>query len=47
MQSLRRMLTVILDLTENNLEGHKRLQAKLKEMLRAIDYHPHLLPHSL
>jgi choline dehydrogenase-like flavoprotein len=38
---------VILDLTENNMEGHRRLQAKLKDILRAIDYHPHLLPHSL
>jgi len=38
---------VILDLTENNMEGHRRLQAKLKGMLEAIDCHPHLLPRSL
>jgi choline dehydrogenase-like flavoprotein len=38
---------VILDLTENNMEGHRRLQAKLKAMLNAIDCHPHLLPRSL
>jgi choline dehydrogenase-like flavoprotein len=38
---------VILDLTENNMAGHKRLQAKLKGMLEALDLHPHLLPHSL
>jgi choline dehydrogenase-like flavoprotein len=38
---------VILDLTENNMEGHRRLQAKLKDMLHSIDCHPHLLPHSL
>ncbi|HEY7300781.1 MAG TPA: GMC family oxidoreductase [Xanthobacteraceae bacterium] len=38
---------VILDLTENNMEGHRRLQAKLKDMLGAIDCHPHLLPRSL
>jgi choline dehydrogenase-like flavoprotein len=38
---------VVLDLTENNMEGHRRLQAKLKEMLQAMDCHPHLVPHSL
>jgi choline dehydrogenase-like flavoprotein len=38
---------VILDLTENNMEGHRRLQAKLKGMLDALDLHPHLLPRSL
>jgi choline dehydrogenase-like flavoprotein len=38
---------VILDLTENNMEGHKRLQAKLEEMLKVADCHPHLLPRSL
>ena len=38
---------VILDLTENNMEGHGRLQAKLKELLRAMDCHPYLLPRSL
>jgi choline dehydrogenase-like flavoprotein len=38
---------VILDLTENNMEGHRRLQAKLKGMLDKLDLHPHLLPRSL
>src|SRR5215467_11369726 len=38
---------VILDLTENNMEGHKRLQAKLKTMLASLGLHPHLLPRSL
>ncbi len=38
---------VILDLAENNMEGHRRLQAKLKDMLHALDLHPHLLPRSL
>jgi choline dehydrogenase-like flavoprotein len=38
---------VILDLTENNMEGHRRLQAKLKDMLNSLDLHPHLLPRSL
>jgi choline dehydrogenase-like flavoprotein len=38
---------VILDLTENNMEGHRRLQAKLKGMLEKLDLHPHLLPRSL
>jgi choline dehydrogenase-like flavoprotein len=38
---------VILDLTENNMEGHRRLRAKLKDMLDSLDLHPHLLPRSL
>src|SRR5712675_3395034 len=38
---------VILDLTENNMEGHRRLQAKLKDMLNSLDLHPHLLPRAL
>jgi choline dehydrogenase-like flavoprotein len=38
---------VVLDLKENNMEGHLRLQSKLKQMLKATDYHPHLFPHSL
>ena len=38
---------VVLDLTENNLEGHKRLKHELKRMLEAMDCHPHLLPRSL
>jgi choline dehydrogenase-like flavoprotein len=38
---------VVLDLTENNMEGHERLKAKLKEMLDAMGCHHHLLPRSL
>lgn len=38
---------VVLHLTENNMEGHRRLMAKLKEMLTTLDCHPHLLPRSL
>ncbi|MGH8219416.1 MAG: GMC oxidoreductase [Steroidobacteraceae bacterium] len=38
---------VVLDLTENNLEGHRRLKGELERMLQAIDCHPHLLPRSL
>jgi choline dehydrogenase-like flavoprotein len=38
---------VVLHLTENNMEGHRRLMGKLKELLTAIDCHPHLLPRSL
>lgn len=38
---------VVLDLTENNLEGHKRLKHELEQMLEAMDCHPHLLPRSL
>jgi choline dehydrogenase-like flavoprotein len=35
------------DGTENNMEGHRRLQAKLKDILESLDFHPHLLPRSL
>ncbi len=38
---------VVLDLTENNMEGHRRLRAKLKAMLNGLDMHDHLLPRSL
>lgn len=38
---------VVLDLTENNMEGHLRLQSKLKQMLQTTDYHHYVLPHSL
>jgi choline dehydrogenase-like flavoprotein len=38
---------IVLSLTENNMEGHRRLQQKLHEMLARLDYHPHLLPHHL
>lgn len=38
---------VVLDLTENNMQGHWRLQTKLKEMLKAMDCHHYVFPHSL
>ena len=38
---------VILDLTENNLEGHRRLKHELERILQAVDCHPHLLSRSL
>ena len=38
---------IVLHLRDNNTEGHKRLTAKLKEMLKDIGCHEHLLPHSL
>jgi choline dehydrogenase-like flavoprotein len=38
---------VLLDLSENNMEGHRRLQTKLKAMLASLGLHPHLLPRSL
>ncbi|MGH8261787.1 MAG: GMC oxidoreductase [Steroidobacteraceae bacterium] len=38
---------VVLDITENNMEAHHRLQGELKKMLEAMDCHPHLLPRSL
>jgi choline dehydrogenase-like flavoprotein len=38
---------VILDHTENNMEGHRRLHAKLKDMLHSLDMHPYLLPRSI
>ena len=38
---------VVMALTEANMEGHHRLQEKLRLMLKALDFHPHLLPHYL
>jgi choline dehydrogenase-like flavoprotein len=38
---------IILALQDTNLEGHKRLIAKLKGLLTEIGCHEHLLPHSL
>jgi choline dehydrogenase-like flavoprotein len=32
---------------KNNTEGHRRLQTKLKEMLKGMDMHDHMLPRSL
>ena len=45
--SYQRDGSVLLDLTENNMEGHYRLQRKLKGMLNALDMHEHFLPRSL
>jgi choline dehydrogenase-like flavoprotein len=38
---------IILHLRQTNMEGHRRLIAKLKDMLEHMDLHQHLLPHSL
>src|SRR3954464_2648157 len=38
---------VVLDITESNMEAHRRLKAKLEEMLDATDIEPHLIPRSL
>jgi len=38
---------VVLDLTENNLEAHARLKAKLEKLMGAAQAHPHLLERSL
>ncbi len=38
---------ITLQYTENNLEGHKRLAAKLKSMLEHIGCEHHLVPHHL
>jgi choline dehydrogenase-like flavoprotein len=38
---------VVLDLVENNLEGHRRLRAKLQDMTTALDMHPHLFDRKL
>jgi choline dehydrogenase-like flavoprotein len=45
--SYQRDGSVLLDLTEGNMEGHHRLQGKLKGMLNALDMHQHFLPRSL
>ncbi|HEY2184853.1 MAG TPA: GMC family oxidoreductase [Xanthobacteraceae bacterium] len=45
--SYQRDGSVLLDLTETNMEGHYRLQRKLKGMLNALDMHDHFLPRSL
>jgi choline dehydrogenase-like flavoprotein len=36
-----------MSLTEANMEGHHRLQEKLRQILKQLDFHPHLLPHYL
>lgn len=38
---------VMLDLTENNMEAHRRLKKKLEHMLNAAELHTHLLPRVL
>lgn len=38
---------IILDYTPNNLEGHKRLLQKLKEMLESCEAHHHILPNKI
>jgi choline dehydrogenase-like flavoprotein len=38
---------VVLDLTENNMEAHRRLRAKLEQLLGAVGAHPKLLERSL
>lgn len=37
----------VVHLKEANLEGHLRLQHKLRQLLSHLDCHPHLLPRSL
>ena len=38
---------VVLDLTENNMEAHRRLRAKLQGLTSALDLHPHLFDRNL
>lgn len=38
---------IVLTLNAGNMEGHHRLTQKLKDMLDAMDMHPHLLPRNL
>lgn len=38
---------VVLEITGNNLEAHRRLKAKLEQVLGAVDAHPHLLARGL
>ena len=38
---------VILDLTETNMEGHRRLRAKLQGLCDRLDLHPHLFDRKL
>jgi choline dehydrogenase-like flavoprotein len=35
---------IVLSYTPNNLEGHRRLYAKVKEMVKEADCHDHLIP---
>jgi choline dehydrogenase-like flavoprotein len=45
--SLRQDGSVQLDLTENNMEAHRRLRGKLEELLKHAKVHPHLLERKL
>ena len=38
---------VVLELTENNMEAHRRLRAKLESLLGACGMHPHLIERKL
>jgi choline dehydrogenase-like flavoprotein len=38
---------IVLSYTPNNVEGHKRLIAKLEYLLQHLDVHPHLVPRNL
>jgi choline dehydrogenase-like flavoprotein len=38
---------IVLSYTPNNEEGHRRLHARLKRLLRHLDCHDHLLPREL
>ncbi len=38
---------VHLDLTENNLEAHRRLREKLRQICDKVDIHPHLMDRAL
>jgi choline dehydrogenase-like flavoprotein len=38
---------VVLDLTENNMEGHHRLRQKLRDLCDTMDLHPHLFDRKL
>jgi choline dehydrogenase-like flavoprotein len=38
---------VVLDLQQTNMEGHRRLREKLRELCSKLDIHPHLFDRSL
>jgi len=38
---------IVLSYRPNNVEGHKRLIAKLEHLLQHLDMHPHLVPRNL
>lgn len=45
--TLNRDGKIVLSYTPNNLEGHNRLVAKLKDLVRQADCHDSLIPHNL